>query len=150
MDITIGENSYTIRDVDAETGSFLAFRLVNRLRVIMSAEDNSGDTVGQPKETPTPEKKAEAIRGTLSLILMNLDEAEYHLIQRKMLTLIDRNQMVGAVMAAEPIMRNGTVVHKDLKNNVSEVMQLTLEALYYNLSPFFSENGLKLVMTGKA
>lgn len=145
MEFTLGQYQYNIREIDAEGGSFLAMKLVNKLRIIMSEADVD-DSTDEQKKTP----KDEAVRGTLSLILMNLDEAEYKLIQRKALAQVDRMETVGTEVVPVPIMRNGVIAPKDLKTDIGSVMTLTLESLFRNLAPFFSENGLKLLLTGKA
>lgn len=146
MDFSLGQYQYNIREIDAEAGSFLAMKLVNKLRQIMTEADASEDNAKTSQQLP----KEEAVRGTISLVLMNLDEAEYKLIQRKALAQVDRMESVGTEIVAVPIMRNGVIAPKDLKTDIGSVMTLTLESLFRNLAPFFSENGLKLLMTGKA
>lgn len=145
MEFTLGQYQYNIREIDAEAGSFLAMKLVNKLRQIMTEADASEDDAKTSQQLP----KEEAVRGTISLVLMNLDEAEYKLIQRKALAQVDRMESVGTEIVAVPIMRNGVIAPKDLKTDIGTVMTLTLESLFRNLAPFFSENGLKLLMTGK-
>lgn len=144
IDFALGEKQYRIRDIDAEEGSFLAFKLTNKLREIMSKEAD---------ETPQTEvrkvEKEDAVRGTISLILMNLDEDTYKMVQKKALTLVDEVTVVGEKEAYLPILRNGKIIVPELKGNIEQVIELTFESLYHNLSPFFSENGLKLLMTGK-
>jgi hypothetical protein len=144
MEITLGQYQYNVRDIDADEGSFLAMKLVNKLRQIMSSEASDNNTSYESNVS-----KEEAVHGTISLIMMNMDEAEYKTIQTKALALVDRMEQVGAESVGIPIIRNGKLIHADLKKDVTTIMQLTLESLYHNLSPFFSENGLKLVMTGK-
>lgn len=145
QDVSLGQHSFRIRDIDAGDGSFLALKLINKLRKIMS---ESGDTQA-PEDMPEVDKE-EAIRGTINLILMNLDEDEFKMFQKKALSLVDMYEMVGEQNTALPIMRNGVVITPALKGNITLLIQLTNESLYQNLSPFFSENGLKVVMTGKA
>ncbi len=143
-DFPLGEKQYRIRDIDAEEGSFLAFKLTNKLREIMSNEKDEA-----PKAEVRKVEKEAAVRGTISLILMNLDEDTYKLVQRKALALVDEVTVVGEKEAFLPILRNGKLIVPELKGNIEQVIELTFESLYYNLSPFFSENGLKLLMTGK-
>lgn len=142
----LGEKQYRIREIEAEDGSFLALKLTNKLRQILS-EEKTDET---PQEEVKKVDKEEAIRGTISLILMNLDEDTYKTVQQKALALVDEIQIVGEKEAFIPILRNGKVILPELKANIQQVIELTFESLFYNLSPFFSENGLKLLMTGKA
>jgi hypothetical protein len=141
----LGERSYQIRPITAEDGSFLAFKFVNKLREVMSGADRDEKPDANEKQ-PTQE---EAIRGTISLVLMNMNEDEFKLVQRKALALIDEFTAVGQSSEPIPITRNGAIIAPALKGDVQALIQLTNESLYQNLGPFFSENGLKLVMTGK-
>lgn len=144
IDFPLGEKQYRIRDIDAEEGSFLAFKLTNKLREIMSKEADEA-----PQTEVRKVEKEDAVRGTISLILMNLDEDTYKLVQKKALALVDEVTIVGEKEAYLSILRNGKLIVPELKGNIEQVIELTFESLYHNLSPFFSENGLKLLMTGK-
>lgn len=144
QDISLGQYNFRVRDIDSGDGSFLAFKLINKLREIMAA---AGETSSE--ETPEVDKEV-AIRGTINLVLMNLDETDFKMIQKKALALVDQYEAIGSETTPMPIMRNGVVIAPALKNNITLLIELTNESLYFNLSPFFSENGLKVVMTGRA
>lgn len=143
-EITIGEYSYIVRDIDAVEGSYIATRLVNKLRQVIANESSKSS-----EEVKNEVSKEEAVRGTISLIVMNLNEDEYKNVQKVALSLVDRLEKTGERFVPVPITRDGKIVHPDLRSNMSAIMQLTLESLYYNFQSFFSENGLKLVMTGR-
>jgi septum formation topological specificity factor MinE len=140
-DVTLGVSRYRISRMNASTGSWLLFKLLDSLRKIMA--DGSQDTQSAPQEIGT-EQREQAANALIQGMLMTLDKGLFDQVQREALNVVGQYTAIGEKEVVLPVlMANGTVAIPELRNDIVSIVQLTSQSLYFNLSPFFLGDGLK-------
>lgn len=140
----INGKSYQIESMDADTGSWLLMKLVDSLRKVLSGVDDS--TPDQNVTEVSQDQKEQAAFGLIQAMLMNLDRQLFTEVQKEALRVCKQYAAVGDKEVAMPVlMASGKFAIPELKNDISTVMQLTSQALYFNLSPFFLGDGLTAI-----
>jgi septum formation topological specificity factor MinE len=140
-DVTLGVSRYRIARMNASTGSWLLFKLLDSLRKIMA--DGSQDTQSAPQEIGT-EQREQAANALIQGMLMTLDKGLFDQVQREALNVVGQYTAIGEKEVVLPVlMANGTVAIPELRNDIVSIVQLTSQSLYFNLSPFFLGDGLK-------
>jgi septum formation topological specificity factor MinE len=140
-DVTLGVSRYRISRMNASTGSWLLFKLLDSLRKIMT--DGSQDTQSAPQEIGT-EQREQAANALIQGMLMTLDKGLFDQVQREALNVVGQYTAIGEKEVVLPVlMANGTVAIPELRNDIVSIVQLTSQSLYFNLSPFFLGDGLK-------
>jgi hypothetical protein len=141
-DVNLGVNRYRIARMNASTGSWLLFKLLDSLRKIMA--DTSQDGQQSAQEEIGPEQREQAANALIQGMLMTLDKGLFDQVQREALNVVGQYTAIGEKEVVLPVMMaNGTVAIPALKNDIVTIVQLTSHALYFNLSPFFLGDGLK-------
>jgi septum formation topological specificity factor MinE len=140
-DVTLGVSRYRISRMNASTGSWLLFKLLDSLRKIMA--DGSQDMQSAPQEIGT-EQREQAANALIQGMLMTLDKGLFDQVQREALNVVGQYTAIGEKEVVLPVlMANGTVAIPELRNDIVSIVQLTSQSLYFNLSPFFLGDGLK-------
>jgi septum formation topological specificity factor MinE len=140
-DVALGVSRYRISRMNASTGSWLLFKLLDSLRKIMA--DGSQDTQSAPQEIGT-EQREQAANALIQGMLMTLDKGLFDQVQREALNVVGQYTAIGEKEVVLPVlMANGTVAIPELRNDIVSIVQLTSQSLYFNLSPFFLGDGLK-------
>lgn len=127
-DVTIGEHTYRVGRMLATTGSWIVAQIVTKILPFGMDEKVTGNS-------DLPKERSE------------MTEAEFRNIQNHCLAVIGRYETVGNIPTAIPILVRGEIIH-DLRTDVVGVLQLTVHALIFNLSPFFNEDVLKQLTSG--
>lgn len=144
-DIEIGSHTYMIAKMDADSGSWLLMRLMGQLQKAISEMPSSAEVTEQATE-----ETQDTAQAAIQFLLMNLDQDTFKTVQRHALNVCYRYETVGNAPKPLPvIMTNGRFCYKDLNFDIQSVMRLTSESLFANLSPFFSKDGLKAMLTGE-
>lgn len=139
-DLVLNGNRYQITRMDAAVGSWLLFKLMDTMRKIFAEVEPNGQ---QPQELGT-EQKESAAYAMISAMLMTLDKDDFGKVQREALKVVGQYAAVGEKEVLLPVlMANGSFAVHALKNDIVSVVNLTSGSLYFNLSPFFLEDGLK-------
>lgn len=117
LELDINGSKYQVVRMKAKTGSFLLTTLLTK--VLPSALSSGGD---------------------IASLLPQLSEGDFELFQGHALEACRKFNGQGI---AEPIfLRPDRWAIKELEYDLNTVLQLTMESLMFNLSPFFSDGGL--------
>jgi hypothetical protein len=140
-DVVIGSSRYQISRMNASVGSWLLFKLIDSLRKIMEGAEQNG---AQPEQEQSLHDKETAANALIQGMLMTLDRELFEQVQREALRVVGQYTAVGEKEIVLPVlMANGTFAIPSLRNDIATVVTLTSSALYFNLSPFFLEDGLQ-------
>lgn len=144
--VTVGEKQYNIGHFQSGIGSWILKRLMRTFRDFMkSIEGVEGDETAALNTDPV-----EFAHNLIQQLLMELDEKEYSTIQRHALNVVSfTDSVAGREFEQSIILKSGTFAIKELATDIGTVDYLTSQALFANLSPFFSQTGLKAAMTGE-
>lgn len=143
-DLILNENRYQISRMDAATGSWLLFKLMDSMRKIFADVEQDGNALSV--ETTDKQKEA-AASALISAMLMTLPKDEFVQVQREALRVVGQFTAIGEKEVVLPVlMANGTFAVPALRNDIVSVVTLTSSALYFNLSPFFLGNGFKAIL----
>lgn len=140
--VTIDSSRYEIRKLPPDVGSYI-------LMQIIGAGISASSTGGSPVETPT-QAQTEKLSGedmvramTFAAFLRGLDYDKYCFVQSKCIAACSRMEDRGGTELPMPIVNDsGQWAIPEIKDNLSLVVQLTVETLVFNLSDFFAEGGL--------
>lgn len=140
-DIIVNGGRYQVSRMDAVTGSWLLFKLIDSMRRIFT-DGNAGEPT-EAQELDSEQKEA-ATNAMISGMLMTLDKDEFIRVQREALKVVGQYAAVGEKEVILPVlMANGTFAVPSLKSDIVSVIALTSGSLNFNLSPFFLGDGLK-------
>jgi hypothetical protein len=143
-DVEVNGKSYMIAHMDSDTGSWLLMRLMGELQSAISKMDIADDAA----QAETVDN-ADTAQSAIQFLLMNLDQPTFKIVQRHALNVCYRYETVGGMPKPMPvILSNGKLCYKDLQHDIKTLLELTSQALFANLSPFFSKDGLKAMLTG--
>lgn len=121
-DIEVNGKKYRLTRMDARTGSYVAAKLA-----LLCA--------------PLLNKKGEINEAGLAQVLPALSRHDFDEIQTIMLKTV--HQLVGAEGMESPVVKaNGDFVDEDLCYDVAAVINLTVQAVFFNVGDFFAEAGL--------
>lgn len=144
-DVEVSGKTYMIAHMTSDTGAWLIMRLMGELQAAISKMDIASDSTVQESEG-----SADTARSSIQFLLMNLDQSTFATVQRHALGVCYRYETIGNTQKPLPVIfPNGKFCYKDLQFDIQTVLELTSEALFANLSPFFSKDGLKRMLTGK-
>ena len=126
-DILLGENHYRVGKMTARDGSWVAMQFASY--VLPSAAQSAAGMVGA--NLPSMPNRSRT-----------MTEAEFHNIQDHCLAVCTRKRVepTGVEVFYPLIHDSGRWNFPDLETDVVSIMVLTLQALWFNVSPFF-ENG---------
>lgn len=79
----------------------------------------------------------------LSANRSEISESEFHNVQNHCLSACKKYEVVGQQDVPQPILVGGKWVFKDLEYDVVTVLGLTVQALLFNIDPFFQDGGLE-------
>ena len=126
-DIEISGTRYQIGRMTARTGSWIVTQIVTKMLPF--------GIEGQLGAGGLPASRAE------------MTEADFQNIQDHCLAVCRRYETTGATETPMPItVRPGVFAIKDLEYGLPTVLALTVQALVYNLSPFFLEGALQPIL----
>lgn len=139
MDVVIGETRYKISRMDSGLGSWLLMKLLNSLRgIIQDTEETAPKIFATPEEEK--EFKANGVRALIQNFLETMDQSMFQNVQNSALSIVTEYIAIGTVETNLPILNNGRFAKSALKSDISAVLKLTNESLFFNLSPFFLGN----------
>lgn len=143
----IGAMTFRIRKFDASTGSWLLMTLMGEMQKTMSDLPTSD----KPSTELTDEQKVSAEEnaaiGAIQFLLMNLDEEKFTKIQIKALDVCDEQKILGEKEVWIPVLTGKRISSFELQTDIGTMLSLTTQALFANLSPFFSKNGLSQIFS---
>ena len=128
--ITIQDRQFKIKAFDAFTGSYIAFTLFEKM-MPMGMEDKVMATLqaeGKSPDLVMPQNRALMTKG------------EFFAFQRDCLSVVSE---VLKGRDAPVLNANGSWGVPDMENNTMLVLLLTINALAFNVSDFFTGNGLQ-------
>lgn len=121
-DIEVNGKKYRLTRMDARTGSYVATKLA-----IIAA--------------PLLKNKDDVKEEDLAAMLPALSRREFDELQTIILKTV--RQLVGTDEMESPIVKNnGVFVDDDLAYDVQSVINLTVQAAFFNVGDFFAEAGL--------
>lgn len=121
-DIEAGDKKYRLTKMDARTGSYLAAKVALLAAPLM----NSGSV----------DKQA------IAHIVPSLCRKDFEEIQTIVLQRVQRLNEVNGSLLPEPILKaDGTFVDEELEYSIATVMNLTVQAIMFNIGDFFAEAG---------
>ena len=139
-DITIGNDRYQLVKMSAQTASWISNLLV--ANSLLNARPSTSNESSEPSEEMPemkPEEKAYAAVGSLWLLCgASLAEDVYKRIQNCCLMACRQYDSNGTLLAV--LMQDGRFVSKDLENDAPTVNRLIMEAMQFNIAPFFIES----------
>jgi hypothetical protein len=128
--VKIGEYEYEIQLMTPQNACWVAMSLMTKL--LPMGLDQKIDTGNIPG------------RATMT-------ESEFHNIQDHCLRVCGRTGVIGDQRVVEPLVRaDGRLNFEDLSKDFVSVMTLTLNALVFNVSPFFAEGALEQMTSSLA
>lgn len=145
--VTVGKHEYHIGRFSSGTGSWLLMRFIKLFRNFIKELDDDGTEEAEDNGKGDTQEFSESLLQTL---LSELDAEEFAKIQRHALLVVSRTETVGDRPYQQPVMMpSGKFAFKELNEDISDVMNLTSQAIFANLSPFFTKTGLKAIMRGE-
>ena len=149
-DTVVNGKRFQISRMQADTGSWLLFKLMDALRKIMQAENNDQPEPIQPAVELTAEQKTAAAEAAanaaIQVMLMNLDEELFAKVQRHALNVCGEYSAVGPDEVIVPLLKaDGKFANFQFSTDISTVVALTSQSLYANLSPFFLNGGIGII-----
>ena len=130
-DVEVGGKRYRIRLMNPIVGSYVATTLATKFLPSILAAVGGGDAV-----------EAEVIGSLVRTMQAGLGRAEFFELQRDCLDVVRTLTAVEDRVVEEPLTQNGHWVDKDLEANAPGVLALTIEALTFNVTPFFDGGAL--------
>lgn len=129
-DIALGEHYYRVGKMTARNGSWVAMQFASY--VLPAAAQSAANVVDI--SLPTPPSRARS-----------MTEAEFHNIQDHCLAVCSRKKIepTGAEVFYPLIHDSGRWNFPDLEADVVTIMVLTLQALWFNIAPFFEDGALQ-------
>lgn len=140
-DIEVNGTRYQLGRMDPRTGSQVLAKLITCLSKMASSSENAEES-----ETSTTEPEPEKL---IQLLFMNLQDEAFTFVQDKALASVNCYRQVGEGLVTLPVMKNGNIAVPELSDDLDAVMQLTSQALFINLSPFFTKAGLARLFATK-
>lgn len=147
--VEIDGTRYQLRRMAPDVGSFILMRMI---AAGVAAAEGSGDG-GQKRGKATPKPEVDRKKPTgeelvrqvaFAALLRGLDFPTHQLIQLNALAVCSRlENNAGTGELPMPIVNHaGEWAIHDIRDNVTLVMRLEMEALVFNLSHFFEAGGL--------
>lgn len=123
-DIEVNGKKYRLTRMDARTGSYVAAKLALLCAPLLKDSKDGGVS-----------------EEALAQMLPALSRRDFDELQTIMLKTI--RQLIGPEEMASPIVKgNGDFVDEDLSYDVAAVINLTVQAVFFNVGDFFAEAGL--------
>lgn len=126
-EFTLKDRPFRAGRFSARDGSFIALKVGGLLAPVFSGI------------TPSAQAGDVPVFDMLGKLTANLTESEFAYIQGKCLGVCEEKMMAGWTKVVNP---DGTFAVFDMEDNTILVLSLTVQALVFNLSDFFGENGL--------
>lgn len=135
------DSQFSINALSPQRGAFILNQLIDKLvDVAQKADDESDNTdVGR---TPSPEV-------IISAMLRKLDEKTFGKVQQYCLECVHRLEDVGGQLQPMPIITpSGVITISELQFDIKCMSFLTSQVLNANMSPFFTKDELRKIVTG--
>lgn len=140
-DVTFGDNRFGLYRMEARAGGKVLARLLAQLQRMATGKDAATETEDDGTPPPSPEK-------LIQLLYLNLNEQDTDFVQEKALGTVTVYKTIGAAEQPISIYKNGSVL-PEFREDTALIMALTSQALFANMSPFFTKAALELVFTGQ-
>jgi len=125
-DITIGSRKFRLNKFDALTGSYIVYTLLTQI-LPMGLDEKVEGLAGQDRSS-----------------LPTMSKDSFISLMRDCLKVCSEIKMVNNIVAPVPIMLgDGRWAVPDLETDTVTVMLLTVQALGFNVTDFFTENALE-------
>lgn len=140
-EIQIGDNSFQLRKLDPEAGSFILMRMIGALQSGVAA--STGEANATPTgEVPSGEDMVRAV--AFGAFFRGLDFEMYRFVQKHCLACVS----VLKGDAPIPIVSDGGawVATEVDSGDVAAIMRLTVEVLVFNFADFFDQGGFGSIL----
>ena len=141
----IGSDQYQVAKMTALTASYIYGLFVSSMIKLVRETPAEADSVSS--EEPKPDTEAEAAQrvGFLwSMLSGSIDEKTYSSLQQKCLAVCSKQVQAGDSFVYSPVlMQNGSgrFAIPELAQDAVAVNRLIVEALQFNIAPFFTGGG---------
>lgn len=142
---------YQLGKMAPDVGSFILMSMIGAGIKAGNLGGESSQTPpqgGRAAETVSAEPRGEDMVRAVAFaaFLRGLDYEQHRFIQQKCLAICSR--MEGEPEMPMPIVSGTTWAIPEIRDDISLVMKLEIEALVFNLSDFFDAGGLNTIMAG--
>ena len=153
--IELSGTRYQLRKMAPDVGSFILMAMIgagikaSNMGGGTNADDPHASTEKAAENLPTAEPKGEeVVRATaFSAFLGGLDFEMHRFIQVRCLSVCSRMEGTDGSEVPMPIVSEaGRWAIPEIQDDISLVMRLEVEALVFNLSPFFASGGLNAMV----
>ncbi len=120
---------YKLTKLDADSGSYVAFKLAGVALPLMSGLSGQGVTAGDMQ--------------LLSQAITSMNRKDFTEVQKILLATVLKMESSGGVDMPMPILKaDGTYTDEELRTDAAAVIALTVQAAIFNIGGFFGGEGL--------
>lgn len=120
---------YKLTKLDADSGSYVAFKLAGVALPLMSGMSGQGVTAGDMQ--------------LLSQAITSMNRKDFTEVQKILLATVLKMETSGGVDMPMPILKaDGTYTDEELRTDAAAVIALTVQAAIFNIGGFFGGEGL--------
>jgi len=120
---------YKLTKLDADSGSYVAFKLAGVALPLMSGLSGQGVTAGDMQ--------------LLSQAITSMNRKDFTEVQKILLATVLKMETSGGVDMPMPILKaDGTYTDEELRTDAAAVIALTVQAAIFNIGGFFGGEGL--------
>ena len=120
---------YKLTKLDADSGSYVAFKLAGVAQPVMSGMSGQGVTAGDMQ--------------LLSQAITSMNRKDFTEVQKILLATVLKMETSGGVDMPMPILKaDGTYTDEELRTDAAAVIALTVQAAIFNIGGFFGGEGL--------
>ena len=120
---------YKLTKLDADSGSYVAFKLAGVALPLMSGMSGQGVTAGDMQ--------------LLSQAITSMNCKDFTEVQKILLATVLKMETSGGVDMPMPILKaDGTYTDEELRTDAAAVIALTVQAAIFNIGGFFGGEGL--------
>lgn len=120
---------YKLTKLDADSGSYVAFKLAGVALPLMSGMSGQGVTAGDMQ--------------LLSQAITSMNRKDFAEVQKILLATVLKMETSGGVDMPMPILKaDGTYTDEELRTDAAAVIALTVQAAIFNIGGFFGGEGL--------
>ena len=120
---------YKLTKLDADSGSYVAFKLAGVALPLMSGMSGQGVSAGDMQ--------------LLSQAITSMNRKDFTEVQKILLATVLKMETSGGVDMPMPILKaDGTYTDEELRTDAAAVIALTVQAAIFNIGGFFGGEGL--------
>lgn len=150
--VEISGTRYQLRKMAPDRGSWILMRMISA-SINAGGDQATAPTNGEGAENPIPVPTGEELVRAVAFaaFLRGLDYETHSFVQKACLTVCSRLENSNGTELPMPIVNDsGAWAIAEIRDDISLVMRLEVEALVWNLSDFFAAGGLKSLSGNQA